>query len=218
MGWLHPGVSFAWPWMFFYVPIHRKFRCNKSWVVAIATRMLLIDPTLEIPDEVRGCCLDPRFLVTGSTDPLPCPTIFSTVSKLLRVVVNHVVDGRGVVVVDGPFRLRITSCQFHSGWTSCPPWGLANVTADQDRSANVTFNIISIRVAFGWISRCTLSLKRHFSLSGKVLFLIEKVIHFSSLVIHLEMLPNSTSWPWQTFIFGLISLLHRKVINFKCTL
>ena len=50
---------------------------------------------------------------TSSTVPVPWPTMAGSPSKLLRVVVYQVVDGRGVVVDEGPFRLRITDSQFH---------------------------------------------------------------------------------------------------------
>lgn len=55
-------------------------------------------------------------------------------SKDLRVVVVHRV-GRGVVVVLGPFRDKITASQFQSG---CGYWGLLKATEARSTKAKNT--------------------------------------------------------------------------------
>ncbi len=79
----------------------------------------------------------PGMMLASSTVPtLPSPLTGAT-SKLLRVVVVHVL-GRGLVVVLGPFRDRITSSQFHLG---C--WGNEIAIETIDRMTKNSFTTLT---------------------------------------------------------------------------
>ena len=79
----------------------------------------------------------PGMMLASSTVPtLPSPLTGAT-SKLLRVVVVHVL-GRGLVVVLGPFRDRITSSQFHLG---C--WGNETAIETIERMTKNSFTTLT---------------------------------------------------------------------------